>query len=147
MPTANSLVQAPSSLTGRPPQLPDGSLFRVPTQLHEAAMETIRSQSRILCAALWKPSPLCLFMPSSSQHPPGSSGFTWLTSSLPTIAHRADFTQVSNVTYCLTSEPSYQLVPSLCVPNSNPVPGPQGRITSLQVLFAQLPLSTHPDLP
>lgn len=56
LPTAWS--KPPSSLTGCPPQLPDGSLSRAPTQLHEASMETIRSQSRILCAALWMPSPL-----------------------------------------------------------------------------------------
>lgn len=71
LPTAWS--KPPSSLTGCPPQLPDGSLSRAPTQLHEASMETIRSQSRILCAALWMLSPL----PSASAYefpdPPRSS--------------------------------------------------------------------------
>lgn len=55
LPTAWS--KPPSSLTGRPPQLPDGSLSRAPAQLHEAGMETIRSRSRVLCVALWMLSP------------------------------------------------------------------------------------------
>lgn len=74
------------------------------------------------------PSPVPL-QPSGSQHHPGPSGFTWLTSSLPTTAHRADFIRVSDVILpqnlhtdlsltCVSQDPAQRA-------NSNPASRPQ----------------------
>lgn len=114
LPTAWS--KPPPSLTGCPPQLPDGSLSRAPTQLHEASMETIRSQSRILCAALWMPSPLPSASALSSQHPQ-------VQPALPGLRHLSPLLLTGKTSFrypmpCTASPQNLnsQLIPSLCVP-------------------------------
>lgn len=158
LPTAWS--KPPSSLTGRPPQLPDGSLSRAPTQLPEAAMETIRSRSRVLCVALWTPCPV----PRPVPYPPPPPRFILQVLST-TQGHRA-LPGSPHLSPLLTGQTSfgYQMssylrtfiptYPSLVCPQS---PCSAGQLqpsfqapestTSLQALFALLPLFSHPNLP
>lgn len=66
-------------------------LSRAPTQPHEASTETIRSQSRILCAALWMLSPL-----------PSASAFEFPSSPRSSLLYLA---YVISLHYCSQGRP------------------------------------------